>query len=124
MYKHKLARPFDCGVRITLEIMSGKWKPCLLYNIHLGLRRPSELHRRNPDATPRVLNQQLRELEAYGLVRKVIYPVLPPKAEYFLTPLGESLVPLIDAMNEWGNTRGDAVRGLLAGRLPQLTEAE
>ena len=116
MYEHKLARPFDCGVGITMEMLGGKWKPCLIHNIRQGLRRPSELHRRNPSATPRVLNQQLRELEEHGLVRKVIHPVLPPKVEYFLTPLGESLLPLIDTMNEWGNLHSDEFRSSLARR--------
>lgn len=113
MYKHKLDRPFTCGVDITMEIMGGKWKACLIYNINQGLHRPSQLHRQNPGAPPRVLNQQLKELELHGIVRKIIYPVLPPKAEYFLTPLGESLLPLINALEVWGDTHGDEVRDRL-----------
>ena len=114
MYEHKLPRPLTCQVGTTMEVLGGKWKACLIYHIHNGVRRPSELHRRNPTATPRVLNQQLRELEAHGLVGKVIYPVLPPKAEYFLTPEGESLLAMIDAMQAWGHTHGAALRARLA----------
>jgi len=110
MYEHKLERSFACGVSVTMEIIGGKWKPCLLYNIRNGRRRPSELHRLNARATPRVLNQQLKELEEHGIVRKVIYPVLPPKAEYFLTPLGESLLGIIDALDEWGTAHGGEFR--------------
>lgn len=118
MYEHKLPRPLDCQVGTTMEVLGGKWKSCLIYQIHNGVRRPSELHRRNPTATPRVLNQQLRELELHGMVRKVIYPVLPPKAEYFLTPEGESLLAIIDALQAWGNTHGEALRARLARQVP------
>lgn len=116
MYKHKLPRPLGCGVGVTMEVLGGKWKPCLVHNIRQGVRRPSALHRRNPSATPRVLNQQLRELEAHGVVRKVLHPVLPPKVEYFLTPLGESLLAVVDAMQAWGDAHGDEFRDLAARR--------
>ena len=116
MYEHKLERPFDCGVGVTMEVLGGKWKPCLLHNIRQGVRRPSELHRLNLTATPRVLNQQLRELEEHGMVRKVIYPVLPPKVEYFLTPAGETLLPIIDAIRDWGDAHGAEFRTRIAVR--------
>lgn len=114
MYQHKLARPLACGVGVTMEVIGGKWKPCLLDNIRHGCRRPSDLHRSNPAATPRALDQQLKELEQHGVVRKVIHPVLPPKAEYFLTPLGESLLAVVDAMQVWGDAHGDEVRAFIA----------
>jgi DNA-binding HxlR family transcriptional regulator len=111
MYEHKLPRMLrHCGVGITMEILAGKWKACLIHNIRTGLRRPSELHRMNAVATPRVLNQHLKELEDHGIVRKVIYPVLPPKVEYFLTEAGESMLPVIDAMKVWGEAHGEEFR--------------
>ncbi len=110
MYKHKLDRPFTCGVDIATEENGWKWKACHIYNIKQGLRRPSQLHRQNPNAPLRVINQQLRELELHGVVRKIIYPVLPPKAEYFLTPLGESLLPIIKVLEAWGDAHGDALK--------------
>jgi DNA-binding HxlR family transcriptional regulator len=116
MYKHKLDRPLTCGVGVTVEMLGGKWKPCLLHNIRQGLHRPSELHRRNGTATPRVLNQQLKELEDDGIVRKVIYPVSPPKVEYFLTSVGESLLAVVDAMQAWGETHGDEFRQRVSHR--------
>jgi DNA-binding HxlR family transcriptional regulator len=116
MYEHKLARPLTCGVGITMEIIGGKWKTCLLYSIEQGLRRPSQLHRSNPGATPRVLNQQLRELEADGIVGKVVHAGLPLKVEYFLTPMGESLLPLISAIGQWGDEHGADFRQILANR--------
>lgn len=120
MYEHKLPRPLDCGVGVTMEILGGKWKACLVHNIRNGLRRPSELHRLNPAATPRVLDQQLRELEEHGMVSRIIHPVLPPKVEYFLTPKGESLLGIIDAMESWGTAYGEEFHARLADKLPRF----
>lgn len=67
-----------------------------------GAMRPSEIHKNMPEATPRVLNQQLRELEEHGIVTKTIFPVLPPHSEYSLTDLGRDLLPVIDMLDDWG----------------------
>lgn len=64
--------------------------------------RPSELHKRLPEATPRVLDIQLRQMLEYGLVVKTVYPEQPPRSEYMMTDLGKSLLPIIDAMLKWG----------------------
>ncbi|BAV07378.1 transcriptional regulator, HxlR family [Filimonas lacunae] len=69
----------------------------------MDIKRPSEMLRLLPGATRRVLNVQLRELEGHGLVEKKTYPQLPPKVEYSLTEVGWSLMPVIDAMNQWGD---------------------
>jgi len=103
MYEKKIARDVaECGMGITMEIMGGKWKPCLIQSLHQGLKRPSELHRAHPTASARVLNQQLTELEEYGIVEKTVYPVLPPKVEYTLTDFGKSLLHITQAMEVWG----------------------
>lgn len=103
MYEKKIPKDFSCGISITFEIIGGKWKPCLIDSINQGIRRPSELGKKHSHASKRVLNLQLKELEAYGVIRKVIYPVLPPKVEYFLTEVGESLLPLVGMMENWGS---------------------
>jgi DNA-binding HxlR family transcriptional regulator len=103
MYEKKIPKDFSCGMSITLEIIGGKWKPCLIDSINQGIRRPSQLAKKHPHASKRVLNLQLKELEEYGVLRKVIYPVLPPKVEYFLTEVGDSLLPLVDMMEKWGS---------------------
>lgn len=103
MYTHKIPKDLDCGMAMTMEIIGNKWKPCLLYNIWQGVNRPGQLQQANPKASRQVLNQQLKELEAHGIIRKVVYAQLPPKVEYFLTELGESLIPVLDAMTAWGN---------------------
>nr|WP_295870334.1 helix-turn-helix domain-containing protein [uncultured Chitinophaga sp.] len=102
MYEKKNPKDLSCGIGVTLEIIGGKWKPCLINSIHKGIHRPSELARQNPTASKRVLSLQLKELEEHGVIRKVIYPVLPPKVEYFLTGLGESLLPIVALMETWG----------------------
>jgi DNA-binding HxlR family transcriptional regulator len=104
MYERKLPLTIDCGLHLTKEVLNGKWKPALLHAISIEVQRPSEILRLLPGATRRVLNVQLKELEAHGIVEKKVYPQLPPKVEYSLTAIGWSLMPIIDAMNQWGDT--------------------
>lgn len=103
MYERKIPLTVDCGLHLTREILNGKWKPALLNAISMEIKRPSELLRILPDATRRVLHVQLKELEAHGMIVKKVYPQLPPKVEYSLTETGWSLMPVIDAMNVWGD---------------------
>lgn len=102
MYERKIPIDFSCPLRLTMSVLGAKWKSCILDELRNGPLRPSELHRALPEATPRVLNLQLKELEEDGFVHKIIYPELPPRSEYYITPLGESLLPVIDAMIAWG----------------------
>jgi DNA-binding HxlR family transcriptional regulator len=102
MYERKISKDLDCGMAMIMEIIGGKWKPCLIHNIWKGHNRPSELQRLNPKASRKVLYQQLKELEAHGIIERKVYPVLPPKVEYFITDLGKSLLPVISVMDEWG----------------------
>lgn len=102
MYEKKIPKDLSCGIGVTLEMIGGKWKPCLINSIHKGIHRPSELARHNPTASKRVLILQLKELEEHGIIKKIIHPELPPKVEYFLTALGESLLPIVDLMENWG----------------------
>lgn len=103
MYERKTPLTIDCGLHLTKEVLNGKWKPALLHAIAMGVKRPSELLRLLPGATRRVLNVQLNELEGHGMVAKKTYPQLPPKVEYTLTEIGWTLMPIIDAMNQWGD---------------------
>lgn len=102
MYEKKIPKNLDCGMAMIMEIIGGKWKPCLIFNIWKGYKRPSELLRLNPNASRRVLYQQLKELEEHGIIESKVYPVLPPKVEYSLTDLGRSLLPVISVMEDWG----------------------
>lgn len=101
-YERKI--PFDlrCGVHLTREILLGKWRMDVLYHLAQGVRRPGQLHQKLPKATRRALHLQLNQLEAHGFVTKTIFAVSPPRVEYQLTALGESLLPLITVLGQWG----------------------
>lgn len=95
---------------ITLNVIGGKWKILVLYELFFGIKRFSELRRLLTGVTQKMLTQQLREMERDGLIRREIYPQIPPKVEYSLTPLGESLKPIVDAMCDWALKYGSECR--------------
>lgn len=103
MYERKIPVDLDCPLRLTMSLIDSKWKSCMLDELRHRALRPSELHKLFPEATPRVLDIQLKELAEDGLVSKTTYHEVPLRAEYALTELGRSLLPIIDAMIEWGN---------------------
>ncbi len=91
-----------CSVEITLKVIGGRWKVLILRELFLGVKRFGELHRALQGITQKMLTQQLRELEHDGIVDRHVYLQVPPKVEYSLTPLGETLKPILDSMHEWG----------------------
>ncbi len=90
-----------CAVETAIEIIGGRWKVLILQELFGGTRRFSELHRALAGVSHRTLTQQLRELEAHGILRRKIHRQIPPKVEYSLTPLGETLRPVIGVMHDW-----------------------
>ena len=96
-------KEFTCPVAGTLSMIGGKYKSIILYHLMKETLRYSELHKRMPKATDKMLTQQLRELEKDGLIRRTVYPVVPPKTEYSLTEFGETAIPLIMDMSRWGS---------------------
>ncbi len=90
-----------CPVEATLDLIGGKYKALILWHLSEGTLRFSQLNRLI-NATPKMLTQQLRELEDDRLVRREVYPVIPPRVEYSLTDLGQSLMPILVAMRDWG----------------------
>ncbi len=102
------------------EVLYGKWKIRLLWFINEGHKRPSELQRKIPGASRRVLNMQLKELEGHELVAKVIYPVLPPKVEYSLTDFGQTLIPIIAKLGQWGDENEVHLRNVILKRLSDV----
>lgn len=113
MYKRKIIPNLNCGLDLIGEVLYGKWKIRLLWFINEGHKRPSELQRKIPDAARRVLTIQLKELEDHGLISKIIYPVVPPKVEYSLTEFGETLIPIISALGQWGDAHEDQLRAVI-----------
>ncbi|MFW0755832.1 winged helix-turn-helix transcriptional regulator [Pseudomonas sp. H11T01] len=93
---------FACPVAFTVDVIGGKWKSLILFHLMSGTKRFNELRRLIPDITQRMLTLQLRELETDGVIHREIYREVPPKVEYSLTELGNSLAPLVSAMREWG----------------------
>ena len=88
---------YSCPVEAMVEVIGGKWKGVILYHLLDGTKRFNELKRLKPNITQRMLTLQLRELEADGIIHREV----PPKVEYSLTELGESLRPVILLMMEW-----------------------
>lgn len=95
-------KEYRCTVEVTLQIIGGKWKSVLLWHLSHKTLRFSQLQRRLPDCTQKMLTQQLRELEADGMIHRQVYAEVPPRVEYSLTPLGGSVVPILGMMCDWG----------------------
>jgi len=112
-YEKKIPLSLNCGLDLLAEVLYGKWKIRLLYFIYQGHIRPSDLQRKIPEASRCILNMQLNALEIHELVTKKIYPQLPPKVEYSLTDLGKSLIPVIQALGEWGDEHQDKLREVI-----------
>lgn len=91
-----------CPVQITLNVIGGKWKPVILYYLKGKTLRFNELLKQIDAITQKMLTLQLRQMEHDGLIKRKIFPQVPPKVEYSITPYGESLQPILKSMCEWG----------------------
>jgi DNA-binding HxlR family transcriptional regulator len=98
-----------CGVKTTIAVVGGKWKPMILYALLSGPRRFGELNRLIPEVTQRMLTLQLRELEEDGVIYREVYKQVPPKVEYSLTPFGRTIEPILLLMEQWGEQYADMV---------------
>ncbi|MBD2691720.1 winged helix-turn-helix transcriptional regulator [Anabaena catenula] len=99
---YSLSRP-TCEVESTIKVIGGRWKVLIIRELISGEKRFGELQRGLPGITQKMLTQQLREMEEDGIVHREIYAQIPPKVEYSLTPIGESLKPILYAMHEWAS---------------------
>jgi DNA-binding HxlR family transcriptional regulator len=96
-------KTYYCNVELTLQIIGGKWKPIIIYRLgNDGTLRFSEIKRAIPNITQKMLTQQLRELEADGVVLRTVFPQVPPRVDYGLTELGASVMPVIESLCRWG----------------------
>ena len=94
----------QCPARIVQDLIAGKWKLDILWQLHRNTCRFGELQKRMPEVTRGVLTQQLRELERHGLVYREVYKEVPPKVEYSLTDIGRSFMPIFKVLGEWGKS--------------------
>ena len=94
---------YDCPIEATLDVVGGKWKLRILWLLRDEKKRFNELRRGIEGITEKMLIQQLRELESENLIKRVAYPVVPPKVEYSLTSYGETLIPIMYSLNSWGD---------------------
>lgn len=92
----------------ALKVISGRWKPVILYHAFSGPRRLSELQRIIPGITQKVLIQQLREMEQHGLIRREVFAEVPARVEYSATELGLGLEPILYALCQWGQRHAEA----------------
>jgi DNA-binding HxlR family transcriptional regulator len=96
------AKTYNCPVEAAIDVIGGKWKALILWWLHQRTWRFAELRRQIPGITEKMLTQQLRELEADGIVDRTVYPTVPPKVEYSLTDYGRSLKRALQAICDWG----------------------
>lgn len=101
-----------CPVETTLTLIGDKWKVLILRDLRGGTKRFGELRRSLSGISQKVLTSNLRDMESSGLILREVFPEVPPRVEYALTDLGESMTPILDAMASWGEE-------YKAGRLPE-----
>lgn len=95
-------RVYNCSLNLAIELIGGKWKPMMIYHLKDGALRSSDLQRAMGDISNKMFTQAARELERSNLIERIIYPVIPPKVEYKLTKLGESALPIVLHLADWG----------------------
>lgn len=104
MKRYKLDGTFYyCPVDLTLHIVGGRWKGIVIWNLRNSVKRFSELKRTLVTINDKMLSQVLRELEVQGVINRKVYEVVPPKVEYSLTKEGKKLLPIMQAMNDYGS---------------------
>lgn len=104
MNEDKLNQIYSCPIEYTLDQVSGKWKLVILWHLsNTNIMRYGEIKKSLNGITHKMLSQQLKELESDGFINRVAYPVVPPKVEYSLTEKGNSFLPILKMMSEWGN---------------------
>lgn len=96
----------NCPMVSTINIIGGKWKPIVLHMLSDGTMRFGELKKNIPPVSQKMLTQQLRELEADGIVNRKVYAEIPPRVEYSLTDLGVTLKPILQDLYSWGQMNG------------------
>lgn len=109
MYHRKMDEELDCGIRVAFKIFGGKWKLCIIDAIRRGIVRPVDIYKSIPNATLRVIEMQLAELLFYEVVEKCAENTYPKKTEYRLTSFGQTILPVLAQIDNWGSQYSDFV---------------
>lgn len=99
-------KDFHCALDVTMSFIGGKWKTVVLWYLRKDKKRFSELKKRIPDITEKMLSLQLKELEKDGIVKRKVFAEVPPRVEYCLTDFGKTLIPVLEAIAGWGRDLG------------------
>jgi len=110
------AHPFSCGLEAALTVIGGKWKPLVLFHLATGTLRYGELRRAVGAVTHKVLIQQLKQLEADGIVKRVDHGEIPPRVDYSLTKFGQTLAQALSPLCQWGSDHLREVERMAARR--------
>jgi len=98
----KNGKSYHCPVEAALDVIGGKWKPLILWALGDTVLRFNELQKALPGVNAKMLTKQLRELEEDGVIRRTVYPEVPPRVEYTITEFGKTLIPILLALCAWG----------------------
>jgi DNA-binding HxlR family transcriptional regulator len=98
----KNGKTYHCPVEAALEVIGGKWKPLILWALGDNIMRFSQLQKALPGVNAKMLTKQLRELEEDGVLLRTVYPEVPPRVEYSITVFGKTLIPILQALCDWG----------------------
>jgi DNA-binding HxlR family transcriptional regulator len=98
----KNGKTYHCPVEAALDVIGGKWKPLILWALGDNVLRFGELQKGLPGVNAKMLTKQLRELEKDGVIRRTVYPEVPPRVDYAITEFGETLIPVLQALCNWG----------------------
>lgn len=116
-------RIYHCALDVTMELVGGKWKTIVLWYLRKDKKRFSELRKLIPGITEKMLSLQLRQLERDGFVARTIHPEVPPRVEYALTPLGRTLLPLLEEIARWGRMMGEQQGAIVKMERPAKKKA-
>ncbi|ABK37876.1 winged helix-turn-helix transcriptional regulator [Aeromonas hydrophila] len=107
--------PLPCPAYRVLRLLAGKWKPAILFHLRAQILRFGDLRRSLPEVSQKVLTAQLKELESDGVIIRTLYPDVPPRVEYSLSPLGIALLPLLQQMHDFALSHGSLLAQSEAG---------
>lgn len=101
-------REFHCAMDVTMNYIGGKWKTVVLWYLRKDKKRFGELRKLIPNITEKMLSLQLKDLESDGIIKRKIYPEVPPRVEYYLTDFGKTLIPMLEEIARWGRSLAES----------------